>query len=50
MINISNNIYEKFCTIKTDEAKLTQGFWISCVNNYMDIIHNLESALLQSKT
>ncbi|MEL0637474.1 beta-L-arabinofuranosidase domain-containing protein [Marinomonas sp. TI.3.20] len=41
--------FAQFSTIKTGEAKLTQGFWASRVENYMDIIHNLESALLNEE-
>lgn len=35
-----------FSNIKTGEAKLTTGFWANRVENYMEIIYNLEAALL----
>ncbi|MGL6259652.1 glycoside hydrolase family 127 protein [Vibrio sp. WXL210] len=35
-----------FSNIKTGEARLTSGFWANRVENYMDIIFNLEAALL----
>lgn len=35
-----------FSNIKTGEAKLTSGFWANRVENYMEIIYNLEAALL----
>ncbi len=38
--------FGKFHTIKTGEAKLTQGFWANRVTDYEKIIKNLESALL----
>lgn len=38
-----------FSNIKTGEAKLTSGFWAKRVQNYMDIIYNLEDALLNEE-
>ncbi len=38
--------FEQFHTIKTGEAKLTNGFWAKRVEKYSSIIDNLESALL----
>ncbi len=41
--------FEQFHTIKTGEAKLTNGFWANRVENYADIIDNLEEALLNEE-
>jgi DUF1680 family protein len=35
-----------FSSIKTGDARLTTGFWANRVENYMEIIYNLEAALL----
>lgn len=41
--------YTKFQSLKTGDAHLTNGFWAKRVDEYMSIIENLESALLEEE-